>query len=168
MAAPPPATSIQTGPPPPASSSARSAVTPTTPSSPTHPGPPFRSPSLSSSAPTRPLPPAPESPLSLPKTILEPSPAASTTALNGAGTDDSNPFDVDFVIPFDISAHGSDRAGAQQDAAQGYQRLINALQSEGGLRIASRPGRGGKGAEDVWVFVGASDDKVAELVDREQ
>lgn len=78
---------------------------------------------------------------------------------------DTNPFHVDLVIPFSV-APGANRAPAPIAAA--YDRLISALEGEGGLRVTARPGRAGKGAEEVWVFVGASDGKVAELVARER
>jgi hypothetical protein len=48
-----------------------------------------------------------------------------------------------------------------------YDRLVSALESAG-LRVTSRPGRADKGAEEVWVFVGITDGKVAELVARER
>ncbi|KLT41542.1 DUF590-domain-containing protein [Cutaneotrichosporon oleaginosum] len=87
----------------------------------------------------------------------------------GAGdVDTSNPFHVDLVIPFDISLRGAERRDALYDTQGGYSRLIAALESVPGLRIAARPGRGGKDAEDLWVFVGASDAKVAELAETER
>ncbi|BEJ17630.1 hypothetical protein CspHIS471_0610310 [Cutaneotrichosporon sp. HIS471] len=86
----------------------------------------------------------------------------------GAGADDSNPFHVDLVIPYDISLRGAERREALYDAQGGYSRLLAALESIGGLRIACRPGRGGKGAEDIWVFVGASDAKISELAEMER
>lgn len=84
------------------------------------------------------------------------------------GPKNDNPFGVDLVIPFSVALTGRDRQAEQRDAQAEYSRLIAALQSEPGLRIASHPGRGGKGNEEIWVFVGASDTKVAELIDRER
>lgn len=89
--------------------------------------------------------------------------------LGSAISGDGNPFGVDLVIPFDVSLRGAARNEALYDAQAGYTRLIQALQSVGGLRIASRPGRAaGKGNEEIWVFVGASDAKVHELVEEEK
>lgn len=80
-----------------------------------------------------------------------------------------NPFQVDLVIPFDISQpSGVDRAKAQAEIRGGYEVLLRALEGEGGLRLATRPGRGGKGKEEVWVFVGVSDEKMGELIERER
>lgn len=93
---------------------------------------------------------------------------SAATDAGKSNTENSNPFHVDLVIPYDISRRGSERRTALYDAQGGYSRLIAALESVGGLRIACRPGRGGKDAEDVWVFVGASDAKIAELAERER
>jgi hypothetical protein len=90
------------------------------------------------------------------------------TGANAVNADSSNPFNVDLVIPYDISLKGAERRDALYDTQGGYSRLISALESVGGLRIASRPGRGGKDAEDLWVFVGASDAKIAELAETER
>ncbi|KAL1408823.1 hypothetical protein Q8F55_005637 [Vanrija albida] len=80
---------------------------------------------------------------------------------------DTNPFRVDLVIPFSVApGAGANRAPAPIAAA--YDRLVGALAAEGGLRVTARPGRAAKGAEEVWVFVGASEGKVAELVARER
>lgn len=84
------------------------------------------------------------------------------------GPINDNPFGVDLVIPFDVALKSGDRQEAQRDAQAGYARLIQALQSQQGLRIASQPGRGGKGNEEIWVFVGASDSFIDELLEREQ
>lgn len=78
----------------------------------------------------------------------------------------SNPFEVDLVIPFSIALGKGDRLAEQRDIKDGYEVLLRALEGEGGLRIASRRGRSGKGKEEVWVFVGASEDKLGELVER--
>lgn len=90
------------------------------------------------------------------------------TGAGASNPDSSNPFKVDLVIPYDISLKGAERRDALYDTQGGYSRLTAALESVGGLRIASRPGRGGKDAEDIWVFVGASDDKIAELAETER
>ena len=89
-----------------------------------------------------------------------------TTAIDT--THPSNPFQVDLVIPISISLDKKDRATAQLEVRESYEELLRALEREGGLRIASRPGRAGKGKEEVWVFVGAGDEKVSELVEREK
>ena len=77
----------------------------------------------------------------------------------------TNPFNVDFVIPFDIS-YGKDRVQSQAEVREGYEELLRALESQG-LRVGSRPGRAGKGKEEVWVLVGAGDDRVEDLAKRE-
>ena len=80
----------------------------------------------------------------------------------------SNPFQVDLVIPFSISA-GKDRVRDQAQVKEQYEALLRALEGEGGLKVASRPGRTkGKGAEEIWIFVGAADEKVSELAERER
>lgn len=90
-----------------------------------------------------------------------------STALDG--THPSNPFQVDLVIPFSVAGKkGTDRLAAQSEIREGYQELLRALEGEGGLKVASRAGRGGKGSEDVWVFVGIGDEKLQELVEREK
>lgn len=80
----------------------------------------------------------------------------------------SNPFQVDFVIPFDISIGKEDKSIAQKESREGYELLLRSLEGEGGLKIASRPGKGSKGKEEVWVFVSAGDEKIVELVEREK
>lgn len=97
---------------------------------------------------------------------FQPGTATATASNTASGC---NPFGVDLVIPYDLSARGADdRNEALYDTQAGYTRLIASLESVGGLRIASRPGRAGKGAEEMWVFVGASDAKVAQLVEAER
>ncbi|ORY26484.1 calcium-activated chloride channel-domain-containing protein [Naematelia encephala] len=92
----------------------------------------------------------------------------SSTALAVDAAHPSNPYQVDLVIPFDISLGSTERTVAQQDIREGYERLLHALEGEGGLRVATKAGRGGKGKEELWIFVGAGDDKIAELVERER
>ncbi|WWD22681.1 hypothetical protein CI109_107174 [Kwoniella shandongensis] len=80
----------------------------------------------------------------------------------------SNPYQVDFVIPFSIAlTKGQDRQQAQREIKEGYEELLRALEGEGGLKVGSKGGRGGKGQEEVWVFVGASEQKIEELVAKE-
>jgi anoctamin-10 len=87
----------------------------------------------------------------------------------------SNPFNVDFVIPYDISIKG-DRKKGVAEVKEGYEALLRALESEGGLKVASRPAKVSgkdkkedeKKPEEVWVFVGISDEKAKELVERER
>lgn len=80
----------------------------------------------------------------------------------------SNPFRVDLVIPYSIALGSSDRLKAQSEAREGYELLLRALEGEGGLKVATRAGKTGKGKEEVWVFVGAEDEKVDELVEQEK
>jgi len=82
----------------------------------------------------------------------------------------SNPFHVDLVIPYDISLPKStrDRQSAQADIREGYEQLLQALEGAGGLKIATKVSPGKKSKEEVWVFVGASEEKVEELVQLEQ
>ncbi|WVW81287.1 hypothetical protein I302_103278 [Kwoniella bestiolae CBS 10118] len=86
----------------------------------------------------------------------------------------TNPFKVDFVIPYSIStekSQGQDRAVAQQEIKQGYEALLRTLEGEEGLRISSRArpsNNKDKGQEEIWVFVGAEDGKITELVERER
>jgi len=78
---------------------------------------------------------------------------------------------VDFVIPYDVSipkGKSGDRVNVQEEIKEGYEALLRGLEGEGGLKVGSRKGRGGKGQEEVWVFVGISDEKLAELVQRER
>ena len=49
----------------------------------------------------------------------------------------SNPFNVDFVIPYDISIKG-DRTKEVAEVREGYERLLRVLEGEGGLKVASR------------------------------
>lgn len=86
----------------------------------------------------------------------------------------SNPFNVDFVIPYDISIKG-DRDNGVSQVREGYEALLRALEGEGGLKVGSRPAKvsgkdkkeDDKKTEEIWVFVGISDEKVNELVERE-
>ena len=80
----------------------------------------------------------------------------------------SNPFQVDLVIPFSTALGKGDRLAEQREMREGYEQLLRALESEGGLRVASRPGRAGKGKEEVWIFIGAGEEKVSQLVEREK
>ncbi|WVQ82899.1 hypothetical protein IAT38_005035 [Cryptococcus sp. DSM 104549] len=112
------------------------------PAAPTAPGPPVKSTQL----------PSPLGP-------------AVTSRLN------DNPFNVDLVIPYNIALSKKDlkdRPKALEDIKQGYEELLRALEGEGGLKVGTRGGRGGKGQEEIWVFVGATEDKVEELVERER
>jgi anoctamin-10 len=87
----------------------------------------------------------------------------------------SNPFNVDFVIPYDISIKG-DRTKGVSEVREGYEALLRVLEGEGGLKVASRPAKVSgkdkkedeKKPEEVWVFVGISDEKAKELVERER
>jgi len=87
----------------------------------------------------------------------------------------SNPFNVDFVIPYDICIKG-DRTKEVAEVREGYERLLRVLEGEGGLKVASRPAQVSgkdkkedeKKPEEIWVFVGISDEKAKELVERER
>ncbi|WWD06320.1 hypothetical protein V865_004410 [Kwoniella europaea PYCC6329] len=85
---------------------------------------------------------------------------------------DTNPYKVDFVIPYSISVYKSqDRQQAQQEIKDGYEELLRVLESEDGLRISTRAkpsNNSAKGEEEIWVFVGAEDGKVIELVEKEK
>ena len=94
-------------------------------------------------------------------------------------THPSNPFNVDFVIPFDISIPKGQRAEVVGEIKEGYERLLRALEGEGGLKVGTRPAHSSatakdkkdekeKKVEEVWVFVGISDEKLTELVERER
>ena len=80
----------------------------------------------------------------------------------------SNPFHVELVIPFSIDLGKGDRLKAQTEIRNGYETLLRALEGEGGLKVATRAGRAKKGDEEIWVFIGAEDEKIDELVDRER
>lgn len=90
----------------------------------------------------------------------------SSTKLDAAHV--SNPFQVDLVIPYSISLGKLGKLTGQQEIRQGYEDLLRALEGEGGLRIASRAAVGAKSKEEVWIFVGAGEEKVKELVERER
>lgn len=108
-------------------------------------------------SPTAPGPPVP---------VRDTSKQAMLNSASG-GSHSCNPFDVDLVIPYDISSGKEDRLKAQEEIREGYEGLLRALEGEG-LRIATRPGRAGKGKEEIWVFVSASAEKIRELVERER
>lgn len=78
---------------------------------------------------------------------------------------------MDFVIPYSIStskaSKSKSRAAIQNEIRDGYENLLRTLE-QGGLKVGSKAGRGRKGHEEVWIFVGASDEKVDELVQREK
>jgi anoctamin-10 len=75
---------------------------------------------------------------------------------------------VDLVIPYSIASGSWDKAIAQRYIREGYEELLKALEGEGGLKVATKFGRGEKGKEEIWVFVGATSEKVDELVEREK
>lgn len=82
---------------------------------------------------------------------------------------ENSSYQVDFVIPYDVSVgKGQNRSTAQGEIKEGYERLLRALEGEGGLKVGTKSGRGGKGKEEVWVFVSISDRKLSELVERER
>jgi len=96
-----------------------------------------------------------------------PVPARDTsTVLDAAHL--SNPFQVDLVLPYSIALGKGDRVVEQQQIREGYESLLRALWGVGGLRLASRVPKGKKGKEEVWLFVGISEDKVDELVQMER
>ncbi|WRT63222.1 uncharacterized protein IL334_000125 [Kwoniella shivajii] len=84
--------------------------------------------------------------------------------------EDTNPYKVDFVIPFSIAIDkNQDRLQAQNEIQEGYQYLLRALEGEGGLKIGTKPGKKSlKGKEEVWIFVSATDEKIEELVEKEK
>ncbi|KAL7420471.1 hypothetical protein Q5752_004421 [Cryptotrichosporon argae] len=78
-----------------------------------------------------------------------------------------NPYDVDLVVTFSIAIGSGDRKVAEVEIKEGYETLLRALEGEG-LRIASAAGRAGKGKEEVWVFVGGTEQVIDRLVEREK
>jgi anoctamin-10 len=93
---------------------------------------------------------------------------AHPTGMATQTTGPSNPFHVDLVIPYSIASIKGDRSQTQAEVREGYEALLRALEGEGGLKVASKPGRAGKGKEEIWVFLGISQDKLDELVEREK
>nr|XP_019014019.1 uncharacterized protein I206_00096 [Kwoniella pini CBS 10737]OCF52800.1 hypothetical protein I206_00096 [Kwoniella pini CBS 10737] len=102
---------------------------------------------------------------------------ARSTSLNhpssGAYTFNTNPYKVDFVIPFDISiGKDENRTQAEQEIKHDYEHLLRALESEDGLKIGTKAKKSStkevKGKEEIWIFVSAEDEKVNELVERER
>lgn len=91
-----------------------------------------------------------------------------------------NPFNVDLVLPFDISLKaGTGKTGGRaQEVAEireAYEALVRALEGAGGLRVATKAppvkkDKNGKNAvvQEVWVFVGVEESKMRELVQRER
>ena len=80
----------------------------------------------------------------------------------------SNPFHVDLVVPYSIALGKGDRSVEQQEIRDGYETLLRDLESVGGLRLASRVPKGKKGEEEVWLFIGISEEKLQELVEMER
>ncbi|WVN88537.1 uncharacterized protein L203_103748 [Cryptococcus depauperatus CBS 7841] len=101
---------------------------------------------------TAPGPPVSSSPGSMPLSVIN-----------------ENPYNVDLVLPYDISIGKAerDRQLAEQSIKDGYEELLRALEASG-FRVASRGGRGARGNEQVWVFVGASEQKVEQLIKEER
>lgn len=95
-------------------------------------------------------------------------PSSGTTTAPGPPVANANPYHVDLVIPYSIAFGSWDRGIAQKYIKEGYEDLLRALEGEGGLRVATKMGRGGKGKEEVWVFVSATEEKIDELVERER
>lgn len=107
-------------------------------------------------------------PLAPPISNTAPGPPIPLRETSLSAMHNSNPFQVDLVIPFSISIEGKDKAAGSRDVREGYERLLNALEGVGGLRIASRVPKGPKGKEEVWVFVGISEEKLEELQEIER
>lgn len=110
------------------------------PASPTAPGPPVRS------APTK-------SPSLLP-----------------SGPINDNPYNVDLVVPYSIALSKKDlknRSQAEAEIKEGYVYLLRELEGSG-FRLASKAGRGNKGQEELWIFVGASEERVEQLLKEER
>jgi anoctamin-10 len=80
----------------------------------------------------------------------------------------SNPFHVDLVIPYSIALGKGDRISEQREIRDGYESLLRDLEGVGGLKLASKVPKGEKGKEEVWLFIGLSDDKFDELVQMER
>lgn len=93
-------------------------------------------------------------------------PRESSTALDTVHL--SNPYHVDLVIPFSIALKGKDRVAEQREIREGYEELLRALEGVGGLRIATRVPPGKKGKEEIWIFIGAGQEKIDELVEIEK
>ncbi|WWC90176.1 uncharacterized protein L201_005109 [Kwoniella dendrophila CBS 6074] len=124
---------------------------------------------------------APGPPVQHRSTSLTPTPATVNTNLNSGnnGLNDlnTNPYNVDFVIPFSISiAKNQNRLEAQQEIKEGYEELLKALESEDGIKIGSKAkpvkkdksGKKIESEEEIWIFISAEDEKVNELVERER
>ena len=92
----------------------------------------------------------------------------SSMNLGQPTSSNTNPYNVDFVLPFDISIAKGDRVKAREEVGQGYLALLTALESAGGLQVASKVPKGKRGEQEVWIFVSATEDKVKELVDMER
>ncbi|KIR69262.1 hypothetical protein I314_00368 [Cryptococcus bacillisporus CA1873] len=110
------------------------------PASPTAPGPPLRS------APTK------------------------STSLLPSGPINDNPYNVDLVVPYSIALSKKDlknRSQAEVEIKEGYVYLLRELEGSG-FRLASKAGTGNKGQEEVWIFVGASEERVEQLLKEER
>ncbi|XAO22454.1 hypothetical protein I312_101225 [Cryptococcus bacillisporus CA1280] len=110
------------------------------PASPTSPGPPVRS------APTK------------------------STSLLPSGPINDNPYNVDLVVPYSIALSKKDlknRSQAEVEIKEGYVYLLRELEGSG-FRLASKAGTGNKGQEEVWIFVGASEERVEQLLKEER
>jgi hypothetical protein len=62
---------------------------------------------------------------------------------------------------------GQGRAEAEGEIVDGFRRLIQVLQGAG-LWVTTREAEGMKRGKEVWVFVGASEKRLAELAAREK
>lgn len=86
------------------------------------------------------------------------------------GPINDNPYNVDLVVPYSIALSKKDlknRPKAEAEIKEGYVYLLRELEGSG-FRLASKAGRGNKGQEEVWIFVGASEERVEQLVEEER
>lgn len=82
---------------------------------------------------------------------------------------DGNPYHVDFVIPYDISAaKQQSRTEAEKEAVNGYEKLLDALKAAGGISVTCRsPPKGAKAKDELWVLVKIQDWRLRQLIDAE-
>lgn len=74
------------------------------------------------------------------------------------------------MIPYSIALSKKDlknRSQAEVEIKEGYVYLLRELEGAG-FRLASKAGRGNKGQEEVWIFVGASEERVEQLLKEER
>ena len=112
----------------------------------------------------------------------QPSTKTTSTLLSSEAPARTPTFSTLLVLPYNINPlayskvdsktglqakGGQGRAEAQGEIVDGFRRLMQVLE-QAGLWVTTREAEGAKQGKEIWVFVGASEKRLAELAAREK